>query len=245
MHERMMRTEYFRRVLAYYGGLSSQLPWEGNFWILDLLPHFPKQALEGLKAYYLAHAQMLPDGRSIGVWDALEIIRARYIGVPGTNPQKLKFLLDLHWRGFECLVERLYQSMGFKTRLTAPQKDGGRDILANRKEPGGLLQLRIECKCYLEEPVGLGIVQRLLGVVSDEKVNKGVVATTSRFTKPARDFARKNPRLELLSGNQLVLLMNEHLGPSWPVHIDRLISESEQTSTKYVRRKIKSEKSQL
>jgi restriction system protein len=125
--------------------------------------------------------------------------------------------------------------MGFDTELTAPRKDGGRDVIANREEAGRRLQIRIECKFYLEEPVGLGIVQRLLGVVSGEKVNKGVVATTSRFTRPAKDFAMNNPRLELLSGDQLILLMNEHLGPSWPAHVDRLIAESEKQSSKKTR----------
>lgn len=73
-------------------------------------------------------------------------------------------------------------------------------------------------------------MQRLLGVVSDEKVNKGVVVTTSRFTKGAKNFADKNPRIELIDGNQLVLLMNEYLGGTWPSQIDRLVAESEKTS---------------
>jgi restriction system protein len=232
MFVRMMSNQYFRRVAAYFTGLSIYPPWEGNTWVLDLLPHFPKQALEGLNAYFLAHAQELPDGRLIGLGDAQTIIRARYIGIPGTNSEKLKFLHSLEWRGFECIVERLYDSMEYETHLTPPRKDGGRDILAKREQPGSSLQLRIECKHYFEEPVGLGVVQRLLGVVSGEKVNKGVVATTSRFTKPAKDYANDNPRLELLDGNQLVILMNEHLGPSWPRHIDRLIAEGEQTLQK-------------
>jgi len=65
--------------------------------------------------------------------------------------------------------------------------------------------------------------------VSGEKVNKGVVVTTSRFSKPAQKYADENPRLELIDADRLVLLMNEHLGPSWPLHVERLVSESEKT----------------
>lgn len=70
--------------------------------------------------------------------------------------------------------------------LTPARKDGGRDVIATKRKPGSLEHTRIECKLYNEEPIGLRVVQRLLGVVSGEKVNKGVVVTTSVFTKPAK-----------------------------------------------------------
>ena len=119
--------------------------------------------------------------------------------------------------------------MGYETRLTPPCKDGGRDIIATKRKPGRLEHARIECKFYNEEAVGLGVVQRLLGVVSGEKVNKGVVVTTSRFSKTAVKYVEQNPRLELINGDLLILLMNEHLGPQWPLHIERLVSASERT----------------
>jgi len=107
----LMQHEYFRRLFEYFSGQSTPLPWEGITWVLDLLPHFPKDALEGLKAYLLAHIQELPDGRIDGLSDALEVIRAKFIGLPGSNREKVAFLLGLNWRTFECLVERLYDSM--------------------------------------------------------------------------------------------------------------------------------------
>jgi restriction system protein len=227
--KKLMQSQYLRRVFDYFSGQSTQFPWEGITWVLDLLPHFPKDALEGLKAYVLAHIQQLPDGRLNGLSDAQEIIRAKFIGIPGSNSEKVAFLLSLNWRTFECLVERLYDSMGYETRLTPPSKDGGRDIIATKRKPGRLEHARIECKFYNEEAVGLGVVQRLLGVVSGEKVNKGVVVTTSRFSKTAVKYVEQNPRLELINGDLLILLMNEHLGPQWPLHIERLVSESERT----------------
>lgn len=226
LYTSLMETEYYRRLHLYYTGQSEVPPWEGITWILDLLPHFPKKALEGLNAYFLAHAQSLPDGRLCSLHDAAEIIRARFIGIPGTQAEALQLLVSLDWRDFEHLVERLYESMGYETKLTPAKKDKGRDVIASRRNVGKLEHLLIECKKYVEEPIGLNIVQRLLGVVAGEKVNKGVLVTTSRFTEPAQQYARENPRLELIAGEQLVILMNEHLGPSWPLQIDRLITDS-------------------
>ena len=230
-YESKMRLMYFRRLFLYNTGRKDVLPWEGNTWILDLLPHFPKQALEGLDAYTFAHIQLLPDGRLTGHWDAASIIRAKFIGLPGTQSKRVQFLIELSPRGFERLVEQLYQEMGYDTRLTPTSKDGGRDVIASRVSPGQQEHLRIECKRYTK-PVGVGIIRSLLGVVSNEKVNKGVLATTSRFTNPAHKFADQNPRLELITGDQLVLLMNEHLGPSWPLHIERLVANSRREKAK-------------
>ena len=116
--------------------------------------------------------------------------------------------------------------MDYETELTSAQKDGGRDILANKNAPGRLEHLRIECKQY-SRPVDVKIARALLGVVSDEKVNKGVLVTTSRFTKGAKDFAGRNPSLELIAGSNLIPLLNEHLGSRWPLQIGRLVAESQ------------------
>jgi restriction system protein len=225
------RTEYERRLWLWTTGAAAAFPWEGITWVLDLCPWWPKEAIAALSAYTLAHIQELPDGRLSGLWDALEIIRARYIGTPTTNLAKASLLLELSPRQFECLVERTYDALGYSTVLTAPQKDGGRDILADQSAPSRRETLRIECKRY-GRPVSVCVLRALLGVVSSEKANKGVVVTTSHFTRCALEFGRSNPRIELIDGPTLVSLVNEHLGPDWPAQIDRLVIESELRSAK-------------
>lgn len=225
LYEVMISRQYYRRLVHYKRGHRREPPWEGITWVLDLLPHFPGQALEALNAYVLAHAQELPDGRLEGLHDAIAVIRAKFIGLPGTQDEKVRFLLSRSPRDFEHLVERLYSDMGYETHLTPTQKDGGRDVLATRRAPGRAERLLVECKRY-SGVVRVNQVRALLGVVSAEKVNKGIIATTGRFTGPARKFAEEN-RLELVSGDQLVRLMNEHLGAKWPLRVDRLITESQ------------------
>jgi restriction system protein len=225
MFHRMSRMQFYRRLVQSASGLSQVQPWEGITWILDLLPHFPKIAIEGLNAYIMAHIQFLPDWRVHGLYDAAEIIRAKFIGMPNTNAETIQFLSNLQPREFECIVERLYDAMEYETELTPPQNDGGRDVIARRQTPGQHEHLLIECKRY-HNPVGVEIIQRLSGVVGGEKANKGVLVTTSRFTKKAREFANDN-RIELITGDQLAMLLNEHLGPRWSLHIERLVAESQ------------------
>ena len=224
MFEWKISRQYYRRLLLHAHGHPTVQPWEGTTWILDLLPHFPRQAIEGLNAYIVAHIQQLPDGRYRGLHEVIEIIRAKFIGVPGTKSETIKYLLDLGARDFECLIERFYHNMGYKTLLTPETRDRGRDIIAKKDALGHHEHLLIECRRF--GPIGVGAVRELLGVVGDEKAaTKGVLVTADRFTPDAEKYAARN-RLELINGDQLVILMNEYLGPKWPLHIDRLIANS-------------------
>jgi len=167
MHKRMAEREFIRRLLRSVGAKNPP-PWEGITWVLDLLPHFPRLALEGLNAYFMAHAQWLPDGRFQGLSDAIELIRAKFIGDPDRVQDKTESFYRMDSREFECLVERLYDSMGYETELTPARSDGGRDVIARRREPGRKEDLRVECKRHTK-PVGVEFARRLLGVVSSDK----------------------------------------------------------------------------
>jgi restriction system protein len=224
MFGRMMHLGYYRRLLAFAAGSPSIHPWEGITWLLDLLPQYPKQALDALNAYIFAHAQLLPDLRLLGHFDAAELIRARYISMPGTLTERVEFLQTIEPRTLEHLVERLYHGLGFATQLTPASHDGGRDVIATMESPGHRESLRIECKRYAR-PVGVPVARALLGVVSDERANKGVIVATAGFTQKTRVFASRNP-LELIDGHQLAELLNEHLGPNWPRQLERLEAES-------------------
>jgi len=225
-YAKMMAMQFYRRLVTFASGNSKIPPWEGITWVIDLLPHFPKQALEGLSAYILAHIPVLPDGRLNSLHDAEEIIRARYIGTASSQAEKLQFLTSISPRQFEHIIERLYSAMGYNTQLTPPQKDGGRDVIARKEGIGTLEHLLVECKQY-SGPVDVKIVRALLGVVADERVNKGVLVTTSRFTKAGTEFAKRNPRLELIAGESLIPLLNEHLGARWTTQLERIIAESQ------------------
>jgi restriction system protein len=224
--EKMISHSYYRRLINYFRVSKQIYPWEGNTWVLDLLPYSPKVALEGLNAYIFAHIPILPDMALQGLFDAAEIIRAKYIGLPGTQSDKVAMLLDLSSRQFEHLTERLYHSMDYDTWLTPPTRDGGRDIIAKINDGAKHEFLLVECKRYADT-VDVGIIRELYGVVNAEKANRGVLVTSGKFTPDAEKFAGSNS-IQLIDGDKFVMLLNEHLGANWVQKLDRIIAESEQ-----------------
>jgi hypothetical protein len=109
------------------------------------------------------------------------------IGRLSANPRMLH---EIPSRKFEELVAELLCRDGLEVHLTPATRDGGRDVLAFHKTPVGRLLYLVECKRHTPgNPVGIAIVQRLYGVVMQERATAGLVVTTSRFTKEALTFA--------------------------------------------------------
>lgn len=106
----------------------------------------------------------------------------------GRHPELLHSLPP---RKFEEIIASVFRQSGFVVELTPETRDGGIDIIAVRKDGlvGNGLYL-IECKRYLpHNTVGIGVVQRLLGVVEQHRATKGIVVTTSSFSRDARVVA--------------------------------------------------------
>lgn len=111
-----------------------------------------------------------------------------------------ELLYSLPPRKFEELIASVFHRNGFDVELTPETRDGGIDIIAVKRNDlcGGSFNL-IECKRYLpHNTVGIGVVQRLYGVVEQHRATKGIIVTTSSFTKDAKEVAE-------LSKHRLVL----------------------------------------
>ncbi len=121
----------------------------------------------------------------------------------GRHPELMHSLSP---RKFEELVAAVFRQSGFDVELTPETRDGGVDIIAVRHDSlvGNEMHL-IECKRYLpHNTVGIGVVQRLLGVVEQHRATKGVVMTTSSFSKDAKLVAASTcHRLELNEYHQI------------------------------------------
>jgi restriction system protein len=120
------------------------------------------------------------------------------------------------------LVERLYERMGYETILTPSSKDGGYDVIASKVEKGLKTIILIDAKHY-REPVGVEIARQMQGVVTKEGASKGVIVTTSKFTRGALKLEKADPRLELITQHEFIQLMNQYYGVGWTSRIDRLI----------------------
>jgi len=188
--------------------------------VLDLLPHWPVDALSVINAYVLAEGQSLPDWPLSGLFDAAAIIRAFYLHAD--PEQGLQTLATLTPRTFEKLIASLYSKMGYNVELTPSNSDGGKDIVASRVTDGSSQVLYVECKHY-NGPVGVEVLRRLLGVVANARVTGGVLVTNSRLTRGARNLIADDPRLHAIESPELLRELSERFGRSWPVLVDRIV----------------------
>ena len=215
-----INSNYVQRVVRYFGHMTDDPPWEGITWVIDLLPDRPRTALDALNAYFYAHMYMT-DNMIHAIGDAEGIIRARYIGLPESAGQRLAVLSEITWREFERLVEHLYDRIGYETELTQATRDGGRDIIAEMSGPGMQERILVSCK-QSSKKVAVSAVRELDSVTTRELANKGALVTNSDFTAAARAEFSGNSRIELIGGTELVILLNEHLGWTWPARIENL-----------------------
>lgn len=102
-----------------------------------------------------------------------------------------RLLHDLSPRGFEELVAELLGRLEYEVTLTPASKGGGKDIYAAKKDHLGTFLFIVECKKHApDHPVGVGLVRQLNGVVQAEQATAGILATTSFFTRGAKEFQR-------------------------------------------------------
>lgn len=112
---------------------------------------------------------------------------------------------------FERLVVDLLDRMGYsgengEAKVTSRSNDGGIDGLINQ-DPLGTSTVYIQAKRYKEDNViGRQTVQSFYGALAGIRADRGVLITTSSFTKGAKDYA-KNQGIVLVGGIQLTDLM--------------------------------------
>jgi restriction system protein len=119
-------------------------------------------------------------------------------------------LMELTPGEFEALITNLFEKMGLETRMTQASRDGGVDCVAYDPRPifGG--KVVIQAKRY-KNTVGVSAVRDLFGTMQNEGASKGILVTTSGYGRASFEFAQNKP-LELLSGSNLLYLLEEHAG---------------------------------
>lgn len=110
---------------------------------------------------------------------------------------------------FEQLVAEVYNRNGFNTKVTQRTRDGGRDVIASCEVAGVTYSTYFECKQQgPSNPVGVNIVRGLYGVMERDRIDKGVIVTTSRFTRDAiKEAELFNGRIMLVNYQELQRLM--------------------------------------
>jgi RNA recognition motif-containing protein len=130
------------------------------------------------------------------------LVRVRFVddGLIEWMAHHPEALYGLTGRRFEELCAEIFARMGFHdVRLTPESGDGGVDIFAIQRGLTGPALYVVQCK--RQSPtnrVGRPTLQQLWGVWLETGATKAVLATTSFFTRPAREFqTNKQHRMEL------------------------------------------------
>ncbi|BCG12682.1 restriction endonuclease [Vibrio sp. Vb5031] len=196
-------------------------PWPDMLWVIDLLPHFPREAVSALDSFFQAHCMYFPDGRIHGLGDAKELIRAKYMA--HSFPTK-QILLELTPYDFELLVAYLYKQKGYEVKVTPRSRDGGYDVVAEKYSNRQHERLHIECKRY-DQKIGVDIVRRVLGTLNVTNASKVVIVTSSNFTSPAKNEAFASKRVELLDCDAFDEEMKKNVSYQWANRVSSYLME--------------------
>jgi restriction system protein len=120
------------------------------------------------------------------------------------TPELLK---RLEWRRFEELCAAYFEALGFRADLAGAGADGG--IAINLYEQGSKnASIIVQCRPWNAHRIGIKPVRELRGAMSSGHVGEGVLVTSGKFTKEARDFAGKEG-VSLIDGADLVAKLAE------------------------------------
>lgn len=117
----------------------------------------------------------------------------------------LESLRAVSWKDFEFLVAEAYRRRGFTADYgLGAGADGGVDIMLRKDGRTTLVQ----CKQWKSFKVGAPIVRELLGAMTANHANAGIVVTAGTFTRDAHEFASAN-NITLVDGPALLSLVRE------------------------------------
>jgi len=113
--------------------------------------------------------------------DTLELVR--YFD---SNPEEIFSLMS---REFEIFVSKLLENLGYNVTLGKGSRDGGVDIFAERRGVFGTELTLVQCKRNRKDrKIGDYVLKQLFGDIESRNATKGLLVTTSTFTRPALSF---------------------------------------------------------
>ena len=124
--------------------------------------------------------------------------------------QLLQRVHDLSPTGFERLTEELLIRAGFDgVEVTPASQDGGIDGFGTYR-PSGLISFLtgFQCKRW-KSAVGSPEVQQFRGALP-ERLDRGIMVTTSHFTPSATKAANEGRRIDLIDGERLCELLKKY-----------------------------------
>ena len=170
----------------------------------------PVECLRHLRALVSPHPYDVEPVRPLVDFD-----RSRYAFTEGIDVvaglDSRDDLMTLTPTEFEHLVRQLFEALpGMQGWTTQASGDEGVDAVIFNDTPitGGFTV--VQAKRY-KAAVGVAHVRELAGAMEDKKAGRGVLVTTSTFTKGALELADRLQRIQLIDRHHLVHLLKETL----------------------------------
>lgn len=103
-------------------------------------------------------------------------------------------------REFEIITQEFFIKLGYtNSRVTQISRDGGIDVYGTRIINDN--EETIIAQCKRTETVSVNIARELLGVMStNQRIIKGFIVTSGKFSEDCKSFAYSNPRINLIDG---------------------------------------------
>lgn len=188
----------------WVGPILSAIAYAGFMWFVPWVfrPSEPTELIGTVLSQLAPTFAPWVAGVMLVVWLAAEtqklINRRRFDQHAG-----IESIRAVSWQEFEELIAEAYRRQGYLVEHTGKSgPDGGTD---HRLFKDGKRTL-VQCKHWRREQVGVAVVRELLGVMTSENADAGIVVTSGSFTIDAIDFARSN-RMTLIDGNALETMM--------------------------------------
>ncbi|MFH7326985.1 restriction endonuclease [Desulfurivibrio sp. C05AmB] len=119
----------------------------------------------------------------------------------------IETLKKIEWFSFELFCKIYYECIGYRVTKTKAGADGGIDLLLYMEDSAVPYAL-VQCKARTHRDIGVNHIRELLGVMTSEKIDKGILITNSGFTKEAFEFANAH-QIELVDVFKLWMLLEE------------------------------------
>ena len=126
-----------------------------------------------------------------------------------TSETSIHYFKDLNGAGFERLLYRLYEAMGYTIQLTGKVGDQGGDLVIIK----GGKRIIVQAKRY-QDLVNNKAIQEAVAAKSIYNCDSSTVVTTSDFTSGARELAKAN-NVYLINGKKLKELILYNLKENW------------------------------
>ena len=126
-------------------------------------------------------------------------------------------LINMSPSAFERLIGKLLEAIGFQADVTKASHDGGVDVHGELVIDNVIrVKMSVQAKRYkVGNNVQAPVVQQLRGSVNTVELERGLLITTSDFTKGAYQDAAAygKPNIDLMNGEKLVeLLLKYEIG---------------------------------